>query len=134
MHVQNPHMKMKTLPKSSEFQCSNGHSSNPIQLKNMQDLEFTWIQDNTWWNENRISAAETKIIIGGYINLVYKRDLHIMKELHNQSWNWQKTTDFNGKTIFFEFLITNQKDDDLRKHATNAGMRHDALQKPKCIY
>jgi hypothetical protein len=47
--------------------------------------------DETWTirrcGEYRITAAEIKIIIEVYINLVYKRHLDLMKELYNKSCN-----------------------------------------------
>jgi hypothetical protein len=73
----------------------------------------TWTKNR--WDENRISAAEIKITTGGYINLVYKRHLDIMHHTTNRGIG-RKLKKINKKTTFFEFLISDPKDDDLSKY------------------
>jgi hypothetical protein len=87
----------------------------------------TWTKNR--WDENRISAAKIKIT-GGYINLVCKR--YLDNAPHNQSWNWEKTKTSMKKPHVLNSRFPTQRM--ILANTTNAGMRHDGLHKPKCIY
>ena len=146
MHVQNPHMKMITLPKSSAFHCSNGH--NRMFKPNIAEKYATFriymttgqyiliYGSKTWtkgrWDENRISEAEIKIITGGYINLICKRHLEIMYYTTNRGIMRKLETSME-KTYFLNSWLPTKRMMILA-YTSNAGTRHDRLHEPKCIY